>query len=246
MVAMVSELFSLYDMVLLLWSVPTNGESWVSYECPTFDSKERIKEIRGISELDLICVKVSGIPAMWKFVNVSLVLLPKFLIFKALCEVGVSFLMETAAMVDLVVNSCALGFVMSIDEVFFQTFTKDSTRYMMERLEAFALFDTTAEEEMQEDELHAKHDEHHKVSWDWHKLVDLLPMKFLMGMGLTAWFIYDYYCKNCMPDDDGTMVSKPMYLPQRFQMSIARLLFPRFFPAEVEKDPFWTPPPVAS
>jgi hypothetical protein len=243
MVAMVSELFSLFDMALLLWSVPSSPDSWVSYSVPTFDNKERVKEIKGITELDLISIKVNGIPLGWKIINVLIILAPKTLIFKVLCEVGVNFLMETSAMVDMVVNSCALGFVMSIDEVFFHTFTKDSTRYMMNRLEAFDLFDTNEEEQMTEETLFSEHDKHHKASWDWHKMVEFLPLKFLCGASLTAWFVYDYYQKNCMADDDGTMVSKPMYLPKKFNMRLVEMLSPRFFGGILESTPFWTPPP---
>eukprot|EP00913_Durusdinium_trenchii_P002920 g2707.t1 len=67
--------------------------------------------------LDSIDLKIAGMPLMWKVINAVCILLPKILVWKLTVQTGITFLMETASISDLVVNSIALTFILSIDEM---------------------------------------------------------------------------------------------------------------------------------
>jgi hypothetical protein len=245
MIEMISEFFTIYDMLALLYSVPTADESWVTYEVPSWEAKERVKEIKGWSELDLVQMKVAGMPMRWKIINVVFVVTPKIILWKCLCEVGVSFLMETSAMDDLIVNSVALGFILSIDEVFFQTLTKDSVRYMMMSLQAYDLYDTSALELYSDEQALERDAETHKSGWTCRKFLDLVPLRLVVAMAWTVVFVSEYYRRHCQVGKDGTMISKAVYIPQSFSISIFRVFFPRFFPADLEDEAAWEPPDTA-
>lgn len=237
---MSGELTNLFSLLVLLHSVPTANESWVTYSVPSFAPKARVKEVGGYSQLDFVQLKVAGMPSMWKIINLIIVFVPKALLFKIVCTVGVNFLMDTAGILDLVLNSCALGFIAGIDELIFDLFLKDSTKYIMDNLESFQLYETGHLELYTDDELIAEFNVLRNASWR-KNVWRVVPMRFIMSVACTAWFVWSYYNKFCQQDEEGTMISKPMHLPKTFSISILHVLFPRFFPADVDPEPFWTP-----
>ncbi|CAJ1388092.1 unnamed protein product [Effrenium voratum] len=80
-------------------------------------------------------------PLAWKVINAVLILLPKMLVWKLTVQTGVVFLMETASISDLVVNSIALTFILSIDEMICETLTSQSTLSMLARCKDYPLFE---------------------------------------------------------------------------------------------------------
>merc|ERR1712113_804422 len=60
---------------------------------------------------------------------------------------GFHFLMETAGIVDLVINTMSLTFVLSLDEMIFDRLATKAAKHIMESLEDLALFDTSLEEQ---------------------------------------------------------------------------------------------------
>merc|ERR1719181_1654049 len=78
-------------------------------------------------------------PLCWKIINLLVIVLPKAMLWKLTADSGILFLMETPAIQDLIVNSTALTFILSIDELLFATITTAKTRYMMGELQAFKM-----------------------------------------------------------------------------------------------------------
>jgi hypothetical protein len=249
MIAMISEFWVTLDMFRMIYMIPTAAESWVAFSVPEWDTKERVKEIRGLAELDLVELKVAGMPLWWKIFNWVFVCSPKVVLWVTLCRIGVAFLMDTAAMDDLIVNSVALGFISSIDELFFQTLTKDAVRYMMESIQKFDLYDCTAEENMTDEQC-----------LDWHSkaeqagtsiighIIGLLPVRLLIAIFWMVMFIADYYMNNCQRAEDGTWISRPMHTPPHgWHYPLYKVFVPewilRITGIEEENDvPYWTPP----
>eukprot|EP00929_Paragymnodinium_shiwhaense_P034926 TRINITY_DN18954_c0_g1_i1.p1 TRINITY_DN18954_c0_g1~~TRINITY_DN18954_c0_g1_i1.p1 ORF type:complete len:469 (+),score=95.75 TRINITY_DN18954_c0_g1_i1:270-1676(+) len=248
MIAMISEFWVTLDMFRLIYYIPTAAESWVSYDVPEWESKDRVKEIRGLSELDLVSLKVAGMPMRWKIFNWVCICSPKAVLWFTLCRIGVAFLMDTAAMDDLIVNSVALGFISSIDELFFLTLTKDAVRYMMDATGKFDLYDCSEEEEMTDEqclEWQLRYDNRPQSLMS--QIIGFLPLRLLVATFWMGVFIVDYYMNSCQRGEDGTWVSRPQYTPEHgWYFPLYRVFFPdwmlRLLGQQESGDPFWVPP----
>merc|ERR1719343_1114368 len=146
MMAIVDDLKGTIALFTLLWHVPNEPECWIRYEVPEWESKEQVKEQREWTELELVKFKVCGMPLLWKFLNFLFIALPKSLIWWTLSTSGIHFLMETAGIVDLVVNCMALTFILQVDEMIFERLATVAAKYIMANLEDMPLFGPPPEE----------------------------------------------------------------------------------------------------
>merc|ERR1711879_991080 len=146
MMAVMEDLRTSMRMCRLIFYLPSEPGMWIAYETSEWDEVERAKAIHGWSELDLVKFRVAGIPLAWKIVNFLTILLPKLLIWMVLCSSGFRFLMESAAIVDLIVNAMALAFILSIDEMVLSALATSTTHYIMEHMEDYPLFSTESDE----------------------------------------------------------------------------------------------------
>eukprot|EP00438_Fugacium_kawagutii_P021033 Skav205791 [mRNA] locus=scaffold340:336619:354110:+ [translate_table: standard] len=106
--------------------------------------------------LQNIDLRIAGMPLMWKAINAVLILAPKILVWKLTVQTGITFLMETASISDLVVNSIALTFILSIDEMICETLTSQSTLSMLSRCKDYPLFDPEVTQ-LSDEEITAKY-----------------------------------------------------------------------------------------
>ena len=141
MLAVVQDLSVTIQVAKTHWHVPTCAESWITYSTPSWASKEEVKKIKGLTELDMVTFAIAGIPAHWKIFNFLFILLPKLALWLAVARSGVHYLMETAGIVDLIVNSMALAFVLDMDELIFNRFTTSLTRHIMGSIQKIPIFD---------------------------------------------------------------------------------------------------------
>jgi len=81
------DLYECFNLLEFLYKLPNKAESWVDFEGD-----------RGI-------LKVAGMPAVWKLINVFVVVLPKFTLWVFTLRTGMMFLMETAGIDNTIVNS---------------------------------------------------------------------------------------------------------------------------------------------
>ncbi|CAE7946022.1 CYB2 [Symbiodinium sp. KB8] len=107
------EAHNIMQMARLLYYVPSTDEPW--YELGEEEEDEAQESME--KWLGQVTVQVAGMSRLWKIVNVILVLVPKFLLWEMTASTGVDFLMETAGIDDLIVNSVALGFLLTLDEM---------------------------------------------------------------------------------------------------------------------------------
>merc|ERR1740130_2562050 len=111
----------------------------------------------------------------WKIFNVVVVVIPKLFIWVNLCSTGFHFLMETSTIVDVIVNSVALKFILDLDGLILSHLATSATRYIIHNLESMELFDPATYEN--ESEVEAKErffKEEKDISGEWSSVYNLL------------------------------------------------------------------------
>jgi len=213
MVAIADEFQNIRDLIKLLYYLPTENAPWVQYDPPSWASKQYIKDVHAVGELEFVIFKVNGMPLRWKIWNVCFLLLPKIFIWRMLSMAGVHFIMETAAMVDQIVNTTALSFVFTLDELILERLTTKATKHMMSNLQDYDLCDTSMYEEETDQQVLDRYNASEMTCrfglGDWW----LLPRRLFWSVILMAIFTYEYYYHNCVRMEDGSMVSVDMHLP---------------------------------
>jgi hypothetical protein len=215
MMAVLEDFLKTVDSVLLLKRLPTSAETWVRYEPPAFGTdKAAAKAIHGWTELDLVKFGVAGMPLGWKVANIIFVVVPKFVIWFVLAISGNYFLMETAGIVYVIMNSVALTFIIQLDEIAYQCFTSNHVKHIMENIVDYEHFDVTAEEnETDEECLHRFCREEFGAN-SWCKFItQLSPRRLFYVFFFLALFQVQYYQTNCDLHHDGSYRSKPIYEP---------------------------------
>eukprot|EP00931_Biecheleriopsis_adriatica_P038714 TRINITY_DN22139_c0_g1_i2.p1 TRINITY_DN22139_c0_g1~~TRINITY_DN22139_c0_g1_i2.p1 ORF type:complete len:363 (-),score=69.00 TRINITY_DN22139_c0_g1_i2:197-1285(-) len=123
------DLIGSLNLLHLLFRVPTKDEPWILYEKPGYEDTD---ELSGLS------LRIAGMPLGWKIANFVLVWVPKVYIWILTIDVGILFLMETAQIEDMVINAVSLAFILSLDELIFESMFNDAAKKMMESLEDFS------------------------------------------------------------------------------------------------------------
>mmetsp|Transcript_1456 Transcript_1456/g.4952 ORF Transcript_1456/g.4952 Transcript_1456/m.4952 type:complete len:473 (-) Transcript_1456:189-1607(-) len=242
MMAVVDDLRASIELGYLLFLIPSEESYWIRYETPEWADKEHAKAVHGWGELDLVKFQIRGMPRKWKILNLMCVLIPKIFLWFVVTSAGFRFLMETAGIVDLVVNAMALTFVLSIDEMIIDRFGTVATKHMMEHLEAWPLFDTDEEDNESMEEAYERHQHEDSKSFcsDIKLLLLLLPKRLLFVILLLVTFTLKYYVANCTYSEDGYWISKDMYLPKRVRWDALSLFMGHG--DDLEAEPFWTMP----
>jgi len=242
---LLGDLVGSINILRMLWDIPNKAESWLDYEVPDWAEKEHAKSIRGWSEMDLCKLKVAGMPLCWKFINIFLVVLPKLLLWSLTAQAGITFLMETSTIDDLVVNSVALAFILQIDELLCSELMTETNKAIVDLLEDYELQgyeEANTVEQMKDSELLEEYEEKLKRDWSWMELANFIPFKLLLVIAFTVLFVELYYWRNCVRGPDGGMVSKHMHYPQSTRFSFLTAFFNGLFPLKTEDEPFWVMP----
>jgi len=193
--------------------------------------------------LDSIDLRIAGMPLMWKVINAVAILLPKILVWKLTVQTGITFLMETASISDLVVNSIALTFILSIDEMICETLTSQSTLSMLSRCKDYPLFDPELAQ-LSDDDIASKYggeklEERLRV---WDILAIVFPTRLVCVVVITFYFVWSYYHQHCTLTEDAEFLPNSLYPPKNSDFSIFNAIFPDFFPIETVSNPSWTMP----
>lgn len=232
------------EMAQLLWYVPAENASWVEVN----EGGEKL--------LDQLQVKTAGMGWGWKVFSMTFVLLPKSCLLLWTAKAGVFFLMETAAIDAIIVNSVALGFLLSLDELVYECLLDESSRLIMTRCQGFV--------PGEEDGLQERSDSRmsHCAAWSQEKTLKtfytdqklsgvvswlLLIRDFLFSATRRVWivtlvfvgFVSNYYLSVCQMED-GRWVSKPAHLPTSLNYNAINAIFS--FTQSKEEKPYWTMP----
>jgi len=233
MTSVMNELFLVVSMLRLIILVPTSDDMWLESREDTADEDSKVR------------VYISGMPCFWKIFNLLVVLLPKCLLFKLTAESGVTLLMETQSIEDLIVNSVALSFVLNLDEMLCESLMPSQIKVMLEKCEAFPLYDDEEEAAYKEADIMKMHCEQQSLRYfRFRDIFSLLPPKLVAACVLTSIFIAEYYWTHCQWSPEHRWFSVEMHLPKGTTFSAWEAFFPRFFPVEADQKPYWTMPKV--
>lgn len=248
MMAVLEDFLKTLDAVSLLLSIPTAPDTWIRYEEPPWGDKDQAKAVHNWRELDLVKFGVAGMPLYWKVANAVFVVIPKFMIWFVLAISGNYFLMETAGIVDAIMNSVALSFIISIDELAFATFTSAPVKHIMQNIEDYELFNFEAEEsETDEEVIHRFCREEFGPSSYRTLFKQLSPKRLLYVLFFMVLFQMQYYLTNCDQQADGSWTSKPLYMPKDVQFNPIAFVFPlKAFGWHQASDVSWTMPEPAN
>jgi len=229
------------NMLNLILLVPAEDGLWASYEPPFQSPKEMATEPRQ-SELEFIKFKIAGMPFRWKFINVCFVWLPKMYIWLLMVDIGTVFLMETSDINSMIMNSVALAFILSLDEVICESVMSSVTQFVLENLEPFQVGDEVeSSEALTEKEAYGKNDDDKQYSFSgarfWMRMAMAPGQLILVGI-LTAFFTGKYYLEHCQREEDGSWVSKPIEEPYSAEMPfLSFILAPLPFDIPVKTGP---------
>lgn len=241
--AVASDLKATLQLCEVLFRLPNEASTWIRYEYPSWDlSKDNAKAIFGWSELHLVKYGLGGMSIGWKLWTVIAVVIPKLAIWLALTSSGFRFLMETAGIVDVIMNSMALTFILSIDELVFEVLTTVPAKHIMNNLEDYDLYSVQTLEALSNEEICARYRHQELGPGRWRSFLRIVaPKRLLLVMSIFAMFMAKYYLLNCTEMPDGSWVSKPMYLPSDLgSMNPFKYMFQQQ-PTPGER-PFWTMP----
>lgn len=244
MMSCMGELGIIWKMVELLVQIPSKAESWILPRPKT--SAEPM-----LGTIEEVQVLIAGMPLLWKLLNMVIVVMPKFMLWKLTAETGVTILMETSSIDDIITNSVGLTFILGLDELIGSALMQEETLNFVRACEDFDLYDKETScvgnlVLLSDDELLQKYKESQfgiraLNLWD---LINLLPTKLVVSILGTIIFVYEYYHKHCTENesDGGRKVSKSMYLPRTMHFSWLNAFLPNFFPIERSDTPYWSMP----
>lgn len=254
MMDVMNELENIVHMVRFFWCVPTEAQSWIDVVGVHNDDDE------GSIEPELQ-VKVAGMPLFWKILGILTILVPKAFLWKLTAEAGVCFLMETAAIDDMIVNAIGLTFILQVDESICSFLMSSLTQQLLEECEEPPLSDMQAPLTMEEAASHSESyrvvhgqseaEEEGSVAKMSKSLQDfsqaslnLVPARLLTACALTGGFLLKYYFNHCVWRSDGWwFASKDMHRPKDTEFGMMNAVFPSWFPVAAEDEPFWQMPP---
>mmetsp|Transcript_34678 Transcript_34678/g.103029 ORF Transcript_34678/g.103029 Transcript_34678/m.103029 type:complete len:459 (-) Transcript_34678:30-1406(-) len=244
MMAVYGDLKGTLSLWWLLQHVPTRADPWITYEVPQFTTKEMAKKVKGWTELDLVKFKVAGMPLHWKVFNFFLIFLPKAFIWWTLVTSGFHFLMETADIIDCIVNCMALTFVLEIDETVFERLASVASKHMMYNLEDMQLYTTDdMENETDEEAFERFHrDEADPMEHKVHLLFLIVPGRLIGIILFVCLFIFQYYNAECVRSAEGGYISKDLYLPTDVGYNPFVWLYPSL--REHTTTPIWRIPEI--
>lgn len=216
----VDDLLETMAMVRMLRFIPSAAEPWIAYEPPNWpEGKEKAKEMLGQSEMDFVRISVKGMPLHWKLLNAVFVVFPKLVLWILLAIGGGIFLMETADIQSVIMNSMALSFLLNIDELLAGRLCTKATQTIMEKIKQFDLYDLSNEEGLSDQEIIESFDNQSR-QWSLcnrQLLKMLIPKRLLVILFLTFIVYLAYFERFCEYRGDGSYVSEPLYPAQEVQ-----------------------------
>jgi hypothetical protein len=199
------------------------------------------------------------------------VLVPKLLLCHYVLREGVKLLMDTAGIMDMVLGAMSMGFVLSIDEVIFDTIASVQTKHIMAALvetdfspDEIWIQDSEGPAGIPRNETDTSYTgiprnieivtdtsytqngaEVAKPLALWRLLLIMFPRRLAIVIAVVCVYVSKYYIEKCV-FKHGQWISKDMYLPLTTEYSVRDFVFDCFLhtlPRSLE--PFWTMPDAA-
>lgn len=245
-VSCVQELDLVFRMFRLIFYIPTKNESWIELsvreeETTSLDDAEHLED-----QLKEVRVVVRGMSLFWKVFNSLFVVTPKVFLWWFTATAGVNMLMETSSINDVIVNSVALNFLLSFDELITDALMTKHSNFLLDKCEDYHCDDGPhgAEHSSREDRhlIQKLLTEEHRnwLSLIPHVLTRLIH-KLLLTFALCAFLLHNYFVKHCVYRD-GHWVSIPFALPKKMAFTFWNAFFPAVAPIATEDETLWAFP----
>ncbi|CAK8988465.1 unnamed protein product [Durusdinium trenchii] len=243
-----------WDMLDLLWYVPTQSELWIVPLAPKEEEEAAqpmptmlLSDIAAHEaiEMDFVQFRVAGMPLHWKLFNLMCLLFPtKMYLWLLTVDIGIVFLMETSEIEDMIINCVALGFILQIDELMMGIMPPECGK-ILESMKGYAKENRPP--------IHVPEDEEiiqHQQARSWHiwtpnLWLALVPRRLVAMVAVASFFVAKYYVEHCVMESDWSLVSKPLRLPRESNLPWISFLFgpiPILFPIDAEDEPVWQMP----
>jgi len=241
-ISIVPECMLCVSMAKMFYYLPTKSEPWIKLRTVEDIGDEVIGG--GAEDCNKkVTVCVAGMSAGWKLVNLIFILIPKCLLVYFTAHSGVNFLMETAGIDDIIVNSVALGFLLTMDELIARNLMSAAANELLDSCEGFIVSEEDDNKTFDDEEMVKRFHQpfaHHWISFCYSFLFQL---RQLASVGvITAIFLGIYYRIHCVPDEDGRWVSKPIFTPKSLDFNVLNAFSPLLFPINRDAKPYWTMP----
>lgn len=224
------EIVTCLRMGLLLWSVPSSGESqmsWITHKQDRMFGKVVAK------------YRVGGMPLYWKTIVFLVVFLPKLALCHYVLLEGTLLLMDTSGILDGVLGALSMGFVLSIDEMLNDAMTSGAAASIMKKLEQSLEEEELAQEKAEEaGKGHPKSTPFCSIAV-FRQIIPLRVVSACVVMGLYVGRYYEFKCKYS--EHWKMWVSKDMYAPSTASYTLTDFLLNGFFQTVPKgSEPFWT------
>jgi len=221
--AISADLQQITDSMSTIWHLPTEEGCWMYY-----DKDEGEKGvILGTGLVDWVKFRVAGIPLRWKIFYISTVHFPKLVLWVALLIAGCTFLFQTADIVDLVLNSLALGFILEIDELILSRLSTNASHHVMANIEGWK--DPHMEGMMQDledehdDESIERHeDDYVETFWDYFQI---FPKRLVVCFCAICVAYAVYFFEYCKTTADGSSISIDTHPPVNIFFNPLNIIF---------------------
>eukprot|EP00913_Durusdinium_trenchii_P029342 g27507.t1 len=237
-----------WDMLDLLWYVPTQSELWIVPLAPKEEEEAAqpmptmlLSDIAAHEaiEMDFVQFRVAGMPLHWKLFNLMCLLFPTPEPEAFFSGFGVRWAMGMIE--DMIINCVALGFILQIDPRAGGVGLEGS---VSRRVLCRANCVTEEDEEIIQ----------HQQARSWHiwtpnLWLALVPRRLVAMVAVASFFVAKYYVEHCVMESDWSLVSKPLRLPRESNLPWISFLFgpiPILFPIDAEDEPVWQMPDSSS
>jgi len=244
-ISIIPEMELCIDMVRLLWYVPSRAESWIELKEDAEPGLETAEQC-----CEKVVIKVAGMPYCWKVWNYATVLFPKVFLVLLTARTGICFLMETAGIDDIIVNSVALGFLLSLDELVTDNLMSPGANALIDLCEELRLDDSAHgcndEEELDESATidgWKLFSGRNLLCESFRELFQVQFARLIVAAVVTGVFIGEYYMYHC-DWKDGRYISKPMHAPKTMSYGYLNAFFPWFFEVPHYDEVSWQMPTV--
>jgi len=216
--SVVKEVFNCVNMARLLYTLPTDAGHWIRWR----------PEVK---------YKIGPIPISWKLFNVCFVLFPKIAIMHYVVRLGTSLLMDTPAIMDMILNSMSMTFILTIDETVFALFASQPSQHIMS-------FFGNGSVEVKGEEKHL--DNTPAVVSKWYAFRAFFPKRAVVVAAVMSLYLFLYYRSKCT-NQDGQWVSKDMYMPETSSYRVFDFVFDSVLHTVPRSHaPFWKMPEAAA
>jgi hypothetical protein len=237
------DLLGSWHLVNLLYHVPSADEAWMVYLGNEIEKGVKAN-CKLIGEAAGVTFRVAGMPLHWKVINLILIVLPKMCIWILMMDVGTLFLMETAGIEEMILNSVALSFILSIDELICASLFSETSKQMLIHCEPLPVYEPAeSENELECFERHQMHRHWGFLSAElWYYVIS---GRLVCMASVTAFFQIKYFSEHCIQNPDGSLMPQDLYLPLTDSLDFWSFFFgpvPHWFPVENERDPIFRAP----